>query len=413
MSLKINVSTESFQKYSKINETAPLLTEWFCGIMYACYLATFVVGVVGNILVCTVIIIRRNRRGGIHLLTLNLAMSDLIVLLLYLPAEIYQIESKWKWSLGIGACQMIYAVNSITLNASIGTLIVITRDRYIAVINPMSIQQRSTFVIKQLIVVVWVVSILLAVPLFLVVDVKSGFCVEIWPSKKLSLLYWITILVLQLVLPSFFLTVTYSIIIKRLRLKSDDLHHVVLMDRTDDKRRYKISCAGILRKKQQKQMLKMSIFLVVAYVLCVSPQHTFYFLILGYPDIAEKRFTPYIITLANFMMILNSALNPTIYGVLNDEIKRSIPAFFACKSFINGRGYYSCGTRGTSAREFVEVTEVSTQNETKMENLSAKFNGNTKEWKRKYRRANLLNAADNNSSCQWNDFSPVESKIWI
>ena len=413
MSLKINVSTESFQKYSKINETTPLLAEWFCGIMYACYLATFVVGVVGNILVCTVIIIRRNRRGGIHLLTLNLAMSDLIVLLLYLPAEIYQIESKWKWSLGIGACQMIYAVNSITLNASIGTLIVITRDRYIAVINPMSIQQRSTFVIKQLIVVVWVVSILLAAPLFLVVDVKSGFCVEIWPSKKLSLLYWITILVLQLVLPSFFLTVTYSIIIKRLRLKSDDLHHVVLMDRTDDKRRYKISCAGILRKKQQKQMLKMSIFLVVAYVLCVSPQHAFYFLILGYPDIAEKRFTPYIITLANFMMILNSALNPTIYGVLNDEIKRSIPAFFACKSFINGRGYYSCGTRGTSAREFVEVTEVSTQNETKIENLSAKFNGNTKEWKRKYRRANLLNAADNNSSCQWNDFSPVESKIWI
>lgn len=413
MSLKINVSTESFQKYSKINETAPLLTEWFCGIMYACYLATFVVGVVGNILVCTVIIIRRNRRGGIHLLTLNLAMSDLIVLLLYLPAELYQIESKWKWSLGIGTCQMIYAVNSITLNASIGTLIVITRDRYIAVINPMSIQQRSTFVIKQLIVVVWVVSILLAAPLFLVVDVKSGFCVEIWPSKNLSLLYWITILVLQLVLPSFFLTVTYSIIIKRLRLKSDDLHHVVLMDRTDDKRRYKISCAGILRKKQQKQMLKMSIFLVVAYVLCVSPQHTFYFLILGYPDIAKKRFTPYIITLANFMMILNSALNPTIYGVLNDEIKRSIPAFFACKSFINGRGYYSCGTRGTSALEFVEVTEVSTQNETKMENLSAKFNGNTKEWKRKYRRANLLNAADNNSSCQWNDFSPVESKIWI
>ena len=413
MSLKINVSTESFQKYSKINETAPLLTEWFCGIMYACYLATFVVGVVGNILVCTVIIIRRNRRGGIHLLTLNLAMSDLIVLLLYLPAELYQIESKWKWSLGIGTCQMIYAVNSITLNASIGTLIVITRDRYIAVINPMSIQQRSTFVIKQLIAVVWVVSILLAAPLFLVVDVKSGFCVEIWPSKKLSLLYWITILVLQLVLPSFFLTVTYSIIIKRLRLKSDDLHHVVLMDRTDVKRRYKISCAGILRKKQQKQMLKMSIFLVVAYVLCVSPQHTFYFLILGYPDIAEKRFTPYIITLANFMMILNSALNPTIYGVLNDEIKRSIPAFFACKSFTNGRGYYSCGTRGTSAREFVEVTEVSTQNETKMENLSAKFNGNTKEWKRKYRRANLLNAADNNSSCQWNDFSPVESKIWI
>ena len=92
MSLKINVSTESFQKYSKINETTPLLTEWFCGIMYACYLATFAVGVVGNILVCTVIIIRRNRRGGIHLLTLNLAMSDLIVLLLYLPAEIYQIE---------------------------------------------------------------------------------------------------------------------------------------------------------------------------------------------------------------------------------------------------------------------------------------------------------------------------------
>ena len=70
-----------------------LLPFWFCLVMHTCYITTFLIGLVGNVLMCYIIISRKRRRRGIHLLTLNLGISDLIVLLLYLPVEIYQIES--------------------------------------------------------------------------------------------------------------------------------------------------------------------------------------------------------------------------------------------------------------------------------------------------------------------------------
>ena len=70
-----------------------LLPFWFCLVMHTCYITTFLIGLVGNVLMCYIIISRKRRRRGIHLLTLNLGISDLIVLLLCLPVEIYQIES--------------------------------------------------------------------------------------------------------------------------------------------------------------------------------------------------------------------------------------------------------------------------------------------------------------------------------
>ena len=92
------------------------------------------------------------------------------------------------------------------------------------------------------------------------------------------------------------------------------------------------------RKRQQKQLLKMSIILVIAYTLCVSPQHAFYFLSLAYKQIAIMSVTPYLFTIANFMMILNSSLNSVIYGALNDEMNRLVQKLLLCKKLIRGKG---------------------------------------------------------------------------
>ena len=313
----------------------PLLPFWFRLIMHICYITTFLIGLVGNVLMCYVIISRKRRRRGIHLLTLNLGISDLIVLLLYLPAEMYQIESDRLWDLGKTTCQLIYCVNSITVNASIGTLMMITRDRYVAVIKPMSIARRTTSLIKGFIGLVWMVSIFLTIPLFLVADIESGYCTENWPNLEIQNAYWITVFVLQFLLPLFFLSITYGIIINRMRLKRIPTEKIALRNNED---RDTINRGSIrTRKRQQKQLLKMSIILVIAYTLCVSPQHAFYFLSLAYKQIAIMSVTPYLFTIANFMMILNSSLNSVIYGALNDEMNRLIQKLFLCKKLIPGK----------------------------------------------------------------------------
>ena len=92
------------------------------------------------------------------------------------------------------------------------------------------------------------------------------------------------------------------------------------------------------RERQQKQLLKMSVILVRAYTLCVSPQLPFYFLSPAYKQIASMSVTPYLFTIASFMMILNSSLNSVIYGALNDEMNRLVQKLFLCKKLIPGKG---------------------------------------------------------------------------
>ena len=295
----------------------PLLPFWFRLIMHMCYVTIFLVGLIGNVVMCYVIISKKRQHRGIHLLTLNLAVSDLIVLLLYLPAEMYQMESGRLWDLGKTTCQMIYCVNSITVNASIGTLIVITRDRYIAVTKPMSIARRTNSLIKVFIGIVWMVSIFLTIPLFLVADIDSGYCTEKWPNLEIQNTYWITVFVVQFLLPLFFLSITYSIIITRMHSKENIPRVTIAFQQR--------------RKTQQKQMLKMSITLVIAYTLCVSPQHTFYFSSLAYKQFASMSIANYLFTIANFMMILNSALNSVIYGALNNDMKKLVQNLVLCQ----------------------------------------------------------------------------------
>ena len=295
----------------------PLLPFWFRLIMHMCYVTIFLVGLTGNVVMCYVIISKKRQHRGIHLLTLNLAVSDLIVLLLYLPAEMYQMESGRLWDLGKTTCQMIYCVNSITVNASIGTLIVITRDRYIAVTKPMSIARRTNSLIKIFIGIVWMISIFLTIPLFLVADIDSGYCTEKWPDLEIQNTYWITVFVVQFLLPLFFLSITYSIIITRMHSKENIPRVTIAFQQR--------------RKTQQKQMLKMSITLVIAYTLCVSPQHAFYFSSLAYKQFASMSIANYLFTIANFMMILNSALNSVIYGALNNEMKKLVQNLVLCQ----------------------------------------------------------------------------------
>lgn len=335
----------------------------FRDLVFVAYIITFFFGVVGNAIVCYVLFTRKQKKKSIHLLTMNLSMSDLIVSTIYLPMQMYLINTQLKWGLGDFMCRALNGINSLTVNASIGTLVVITFDRYNAVVKPMVTHSRNTVTTKVLIGVIWVTSFALTIPLILVAKIQQGYCSESWPDTNYEQGYWTLAFVLQFVLPMIYISSTYIAIICAVKTSHSELELVQLHDDTVKREPEK---TGILkknkqlkmsencnnnnnsigssmsslknqngtlfnqqtrgrlkRKKQQSKLLKMSVILVIAYCVCALPQHAVYFA-MTYSDFYLKSYSVMLFVLANFLMAVNSALNPVIYGTLNDEMKKGL-----------------------------------------------------------------------------------------
>ena len=451
----------------------PVIPIWFHKFIFGIYILLLCVGGIGNALICFVLL-KRKRKRSIHLITLNLAISDLIVCIMYVPTQMYLIQVEYQWGLGEITCQAVSGINSCTVNASIGTLIAITYDRYVAVTKPMVAHQRTTKQTKIMIFIVWLVSGLITIPLLNVTELHRGYCTEHWLNPSLENAYWISVFVVQLPLPMLYICGVYAIIIYSVRSshtqfelvkihnnmqvkeeeqqkqkKQEELYNNInnnnnnnsgsrsntnltqyvmnitrsisykkknntnmrncaaqnintgaiildgkennaLITKTEQRnategrgtmpsksnRRVSLGRGrkqrqknGERRKKQQNKLLKMSVSLVIAYAVCVTPQHAVFFAV-KFGDLGLKPYAAFFFIVSNLLMIMNSAINPIIYGTLNDEMKKSIVRLFTCSSPSSNAGGQSSGTfsstfsslrktirrhfklRGTSAESF-------------------------------------------------------------
>lgn len=129
------------------------------------YLLIFVVGVVGNVLTCSVI--ARNKMMGTptNYYLFSLAVSDLLVLLLGMPLELYELWQNYPFLLGRGGCYFKTFLFETVCLASILNITALSMERYIAVVHPL----RAKYVVtrthaKRVILLVWGVSVLCALP---------------------------------------------------------------------------------------------------------------------------------------------------------------------------------------------------------------------------------------------------------
>jgi neuromedin U receptor 1 len=130
------------------------------------YLLIFITGVVGN--VCTCLVIARNRymQTTTNCYLFNLAVSDLLVLLLGLPQETYSFWSAYPWVFGETFCLVRILAAETSTYASILTITAFTAERYVAICHPMRAQtlsglQRAVRVIA----LIWLVSGVCSVPM--------------------------------------------------------------------------------------------------------------------------------------------------------------------------------------------------------------------------------------------------------
>lgn len=129
------------------------------------YLVIFMVGVLGNVLTCTVIARNKVMWTPTNYYLFSLAVSDLLVLLLGMPLELYELWQNYPFLFGKAGCHFKTFLFETVCLASILNVTALSVERYIAVVHPL----RAKYVVtrthaKRVIITVWGVSVLCAIP---------------------------------------------------------------------------------------------------------------------------------------------------------------------------------------------------------------------------------------------------------
>ena len=112
--------------------------------MTVIYCVIFVTGIVGNAATCAVIASNRYMHTATNYYLFNLAVSDLLVLVLGLPQETYSFWSAYPWIFGETFCVLRTMAAETSTYASILTITAFTVERYVAICHPMRAQSLSS-----------------------------------------------------------------------------------------------------------------------------------------------------------------------------------------------------------------------------------------------------------------------------
>ena len=137
------------------------------------YTMIFFIGLVGNIM--TIIIIKYNThlRTPTNFYLLNLAVSDLMMLICNLPLEMIEIHYR-AWPLSIIFCKLRNICAEFFTYSSILTIFAFTCERYFAIVHPLHFHQLSHFRRAQsMIIIIWFISLVFSLPLGLSYEIET------------------------------------------------------------------------------------------------------------------------------------------------------------------------------------------------------------------------------------------------
>ncbi|XP_064476469.1 pyrokinin-1 receptor-like [Ornithodoros turicata] len=140
----------------------PLATAIPMSLVYSVLLVS---GIIGN--VCTCIVIARNRymHTATNYYLFSLAVSDLLLLVLGLPQELYQIWERYPYVFGEAFCILRGFSSETSTNASILTITAFTIERYVAICHPLRAHTMSKLSrAVKFVVAIWLLSAACAVP---------------------------------------------------------------------------------------------------------------------------------------------------------------------------------------------------------------------------------------------------------
>lgn len=281
------------------------------------------VNLLGNGVVCVVVLKYQGMRGPINYLLVNLAVSDILVALGITPVYVI----KWAFhhpsgTAGDYMCRFVTGGNFIWVGGAVSAflLVAVAVERYFAVVHPLDDRWRLTN--RRLTVVIiagWIYGVVFNFPLFFIVRFDKAEllqCSEQWPDEQLAKAYTIACFFVMGAIPMGAMTFLYLKMICNLWKTQGDTVTLV---------------SEQARIRSRIKVTKMVAVVSIMYAVCWLPNVVLYMLSRFKPELYAYGSVPYVTSVV--LVGVNSAMNPFIYALHSTNFRQHIRGALCCKTY--------------------------------------------------------------------------------
>ena len=293
------------------------------------YCLIFVLALMGNIFIGIIVYRTRSMRKPINFFIVNMAMSDLLFPIVCFPYLVIEINFG-NWSLrgpvGQALCKLHDFLVFVSALVSTQSLVLIAVDRFGAVVFPLRSPLISSKRCRFFILTTWIIAVAANIPnamTYELVEHKEGLvCVHKWNEvfgESLSYRnYIVSMLVVFWYVAMVLIAILYMTVV--IKLKSQNIPGEGSANGREQ------------QSRRQKNVLKMSIAIVVTFIVCWLPATIWWFLILYPPDstVTASCGFQYFRVIAFCVAHSNSAINPCISFIFSGNYRQGLKNLSRC-----------------------------------------------------------------------------------
>ena len=291
----------------------------------------FVVSFAGNTFIGIIVYKTKAMRKTINFLIVNMAMSDLVIPIFFIPLILAQLNhGSWpiRGALGMAMCKLVSLVPNVSIAVSIQSLVLIAVDRLGAVVFPL----RSPFIRSKLcpylIFTTWITATILILPNFIaseLVEYPERLACELRWKKAFgetsdNRIYLMVLLLLLFCIPFSLIIILYTSIFVKLK---------------SQKRIGEPSSNGEKQRlRRHRNVLKMAIAIVLGFAVCWVPLSSYNIYFLYFHSQDSKTLSCSVISnwsvIVTFVALTNCAINPCICFTFSGNYRQGLWNLLKC-----------------------------------------------------------------------------------
>uniref|UniRef100_A0A671SK10 Neuropeptide FF receptor 1 n=1 Tax=Sinocyclocheilus anshuiensis TaxID=1608454 RepID=A0A671SK10_9TELE len=288
-------------------------------VIILAYMLIFSLCMLGNMLVCFIVLKNRQMRTVTNIFILNLAISDLLVGILCLPITLVD-NLITGWPFDVVICKMSGLVQGASVSASVFTLVAIAVERFRCIVYPFQrkLTQRQAIIT---IAFIWALAVAIMCPSAVTLTVSQDLlhfmvdrdnvtyplytCWEAWPDQSMRKIYTTVLFSYIYLAPVTLIVIMYTRIAVKL-VKS--------------------------RRVFRRKLRVVNMLLIVALLFTVSWLPLWILMMLtDYGNLSATQLdlvAVYVFPFAHWLAFFNSSVNPIVYGYFNENFRRGFQAAF-------------------------------------------------------------------------------------
>ena len=294
------------------------------------YVVIFLVALFGNSVGFYVVVIKKESSSTsvTNLFIGNMAVADLLLTITIMPFSVAFLYRDTLWiggALGSITCKALFYVMPVFISASVFTMMLISFDRFYAVFYPL--KEKFFQKPKVLSAIIWISSFGLMTPyvlMFQTTEVQPGvyYCLQKWPwappndtdfteTYKVLKSFHICLFVILYALPLSVTLFIYFLICRKLWLRK------IPGNVTDSKL--------AAERRLKRKVTRLLVITCVVFAVCWFPVYVNHYFWYVRPD-QEHKCPMRVQMLFNWIAHANSALNPCLYILLNEQFRQKFQA---------------------------------------------------------------------------------------